>query len=73
MCAAALAAQFTMRYSTRCVCNSVAYKLVTCMQSRAACAKHTAALCKPFQSVVLNALLLACMPCSRRDLSGRNE
>ncbi len=38
---------FTMRYSMRCVCNSVAHKLVTCMQSRAACAKHTAALCKP--------------------------
>ncbi len=36
-----------MRYSMRCVCNSVAYKLVTCMQSRAACAKHTAALCRP--------------------------
>ena len=31
----------------KCVCNSVAYKLVTCVQSRANCAKHTAALSKP--------------------------
>jgi len=72
---------FPMRYSMRCVCNSVAHKLVTRLQSRAerssrfseACPYTRASHLCFFQSVVLNALLLACMPCSRSDLSGRNE
>ena len=34
MCAASFSAQFTMRYRMRCVCKSIAYKLVPCMHSR---------------------------------------
>ena len=47
MQAIAACLQHALLDASICVCNSVAFKLVTWMEVSAACAKHTATLHKP--------------------------